>query len=214
MPHLLPIRIGTLTFRDERSMSEDEARYGRRVFRNVLNFYHARVAETIGEDPGCGVRDEEWQRYAQTGSSEKRSAFIQRREEERRSKDRVTRENFVMLAFENERPVGGALFHAVELLSRVGANVDYRAYCTVLTRPDGLGVGLLRWLLDNRHDARRDDGTLMSMQLRTLDFPFNDVRNRWRSDLPHARKYTDELSEYLLWGDTPEYRYPIRAIRR
>ncbi|KKN34445.1 hypothetical protein LCGC14_0793440, partial [marine sediment metagenome] len=33
MPHLLPIRVGSLSFRDERSMSREQAREGRRVFR-------------------------------------------------------------------------------------------------------------------------------------------------------------------------------------
>ncbi len=139
---------------------------------------------------------------------------MQRRREERRSKDRVTQENFIMLAYEDAKPVGGALFHAVHLFNRVGVNVDYRTYCTVLTRPDGLGVELLRWLLDHRHDARRDDGTLVSMRMQVLDFPVHDVRNRWRSDLPHAQKYMKALGKYVEWGETPEYRYPRWAIRR
>ncbi len=215
--YLLPIRIGSLMFRDERSMSEDEAREGRRVFRKTLNFYHDRVTESIGEDPGCGVRDEisheEHEKYRLAGGTEDHSGFRARRARERESRDRVTDDNFVLLAYNGDKPVGGALFHAVQLLQRVGANVDYRAYCTVLTRPDGRGVRLLRWLLDNRHAARRDDGTLFSMGLKILDFPVQDARNRWRSTLPHADKYTTDLRDYITWGKTAEYRYPIRARR-
>ncbi len=217
-PYLLPIRIGTLLFRDERNMTEDEALEGHRVFRKIFNFYHDRVAETIGEDPGCGVRDEVWreahEKYRLAGGGEDRSAYRMRRETERKSRDRVTDNNFAMYAYEDGQPVGGALFHAVKIMNRVGANVDYRSFVTVLTRPDGLGAGLLRWLLDNRHDARRDDGTLMSMNLRVLDFPVNDVRNRWRSDLPHARRYMKDLGTYVEWDETPEYRYPLWAMRR
>ncbi|KKM01863.1 hypothetical protein LCGC14_1790200, partial [marine sediment metagenome] len=205
---------GSLSFRDERSMSREQAREGRRVFRKVFNFYHDRVAETIGEDPGCGIRDEIYDRYRAAGGREGNSEFRLKREKARRPRDRVTDNNFVLLAYEDEKPVGGAMLHAVKLIDRVGANVDYRAYCTVLTRPEGLGMDLLRWLLDNRHDARRDDGTLLSMRLTVLDFPIYDVRNRWRSDLPHADEYMKALGTYVDWGETSGYRYPLQAIRR
>ncbi len=217
MSYLLPIRIDELVFRDERGMTAEEAAPGRKKFRKIFNFYHDRVAETIGEDPGCGVRDEvsraQHEKYRLAGGAEDHSGFRARREQERKSRDRVTDENFAMLAYNDGKPVGGALFHAVQLIRRVGTNVDYRCFCTVLTRPDGLGVPLLRWLLDNHHDARRRDGTLFSMRLQILDFPVHDARNRWRSTLPHAGKYMADLREYVTWGKTTEYRYPIRARR-
>jgi hypothetical protein len=213
MPYLLPIRIGSLSFRDDRSMSEDKTREGRHVFRKISNFYHDLVAEKIGEDPGCGIRDEIYDRYRKAGGREGHSEFLIKREGARKPRDRVTQENFVMLAYQDKKPVGGALFHAVKLIDRVGDNVDYRAYCTVLTRPAGLGMGLLRWLLDNRHDARQKDGTIISMQMKVLDFPIQDIRNRWRSDLPFGR-YVRDLGSYVEWGETPEYRFPLRAIRR
>ncbi len=213
-PYLLPIRIGSIMFRDERSMSEDDASEGRLIFRKIYNDYHDLVAESIGEDPGCGIRDEIYDRYREAGGEEGRSEFVGKREEARKSRDRVTDNNFVMIAYDDDKPVGGALFHAVQLLGRVAVNIDYRAYCTVLTQPDGLGVGLLKWLLDHRHDARSEDGTLISMRMKILDFPAHDARNRWRSDLPWAAKYLDDLGGYVNWGQTTEYRYPIRAIRR
>ncbi|KKL94549.1 hypothetical protein LCGC14_1863580, partial [marine sediment metagenome] len=204
---------GSLSFRDERSMSREQAREGRRVFRKASNFYHDLVAERIGEDPGCGIRDEIYERYRAAGGREGNSEFRLKREKARRSRDRVTDNNFVLLAYEDKKPVGGAMLHAVKLIDRVGVNVDYRAYCTVLTRPQGLGMDLLRWLLEHRHDARQDDGTIVSMQMRVLDFPIQDIRNRWRSNLPFG-KYVLGLGGYVDWGETPEYRYPLRAIRR
>ncbi len=213
MPYLLPIRIGSVSFRDDRSMSEGAARQGRRAFHKIYNFYHDLVAEKIGQDPGCGIRDEIYERYRKTGGREGHSEFLLKREGARKSRDRVTQENFVMMAYEDRKLVGGALFHAVKLMGRVDDIVDYRAYCTVMTQPQGLGMGLLRWLLDNRHDARQDDGTIVSMQLKVLDFPIQDIRNRWRSDLPFG-KYVRDLGGYVDWGETPEYRYPLRAIRR
>ncbi len=213
-PYLLPIHIGAITFRDERSMTEEQAAPGRQQYRKIFNENHDRMRKEIGEDPGCGVRDEIYDRYREKGGREGHSEFLSKREPARKSRDRVTGINFLMLAYDGEKPVGAALFHAVQLLRSVGANIDYRTYCTVITRPDGLGMGLLRWLLDHRHDARADNGTIVSMRMTVLDFPVNDARNRWRSNLPHTQKYVEELGNYVEWGETSEYRYPLWALRR
>lgn len=216
MSYLLPIRIGSIIFRDERGMTEEQAAPGRKRYRKIFNANHNRMRKEIGEDPGCGIRDEIYERYRKEGGHEGYSEFLSKREPARKSRDRVTDINFLMLAYNRltdgkELPVGGALFHAVQIIDRVAVNIDYRTYCTVITRPDGLGMGLLRWLLDHRHDARADDGTIVSMRLTVLDFPVNDARNRWRSNLPHTQKYVEELGDYIEWGKTTEYRYPIRA---